>query len=62
MATKEMLPVVNDEGIDKELNELCEQEQQKLKQIEYLCPYCGWSYEPEKGCFCFRLVGWNDLT
>ena len=27
---------------------------------ELQCPYCGWVYLPEEGCFCLRLVGWDS--
>lgn len=26
---------------------------------ELLCPFCGWAYRPEEGCFCVRVVGWD---
>lgn len=26
------------------------------------CPYCGWVYLPEEGCFCLRLVGWESVS
>lgn len=26
------------------------------------CPYCGWVYLPEEGCFCLRLVGWESTS
>ena len=26
------------------------------------CPYCGWVYLPEEGCFCLRLVGWESAS
>jgi hypothetical protein len=26
---------------------------------ELQCPYCGWAYLPEEGCFCVRVVGWD---
>ncbi len=27
------------------------------KQLQ--CPYCGWTYVTEEGCFCVRVVGWD---
>lgn len=27
------------------------------KELE--CPYCGWTYTPEEGCFCVRVTRWD---
>ncbi len=26
---------------------------------ELKCPYCGWTYTPEQGCFCVRVTHWD---
>ena len=32
------------------------------QEMELLCPYCGIAYRPKQGCFCFRLVPWNEMS
>lgn len=61
MAGAALAPVVDD-TVDKEFQVLCEEEAKKQQFMELLCPYCGWTYSPQQGCFCFRLVGWDELT
>lgn len=53
------IPVDND-AIDRELNQLCEEEAKKAAEL--VCPYCGWPYMPHQGCFCFRIVDWDELS
>lgn len=62
MAGTAVAPAIEDEAVDQEFRALCEEEAKKQQMMELLCPYCGWTYSPQQGCFCFRLVGWNEMT
>lgn len=62
MAGVALAPVIEDDLIEKELRQLIEEEAKKQQFVDLLCPYCGWMYYPQQGCFCFRLVSWDELT
>lgn len=62
MAGTAIAPAIQDDGLDTELRQLFEDEAKKQQLMDLLCPYCGWTYSPSKGCFCFRLVSWDELT
>ena len=62
MAVTALARAIEDDTVDKEFQALCQEEAKKPEFIELRCPYCGWTYSPQQGCFCFRLVGWDEMT
>jgi hypothetical protein len=62
MAGVAAAPAIQDDLLEIELQQLIEEEAKKHQLIDLLCPYCGWMYSPQQGCFCFRLVSWDELT
>ncbi len=60
MATAAMGPTVQ-EDVDEELQQLLKDEAEKQMFTDLMCPYCGITYSAKEGCFCFRIVGWDDL-
>lgn len=55
-------PAIECDVMEQELHQLFEEEAKKNQFMDLLCPYCGWTYSPRQGCFCFRLVSWDELT
>ncbi|HYG99045.1 MAG TPA: hypothetical protein VD837_07925 [Terriglobales bacterium] len=62
MAGVALAPAIEDDLLEIELQQLIEEEAKKQQLMDLLCPYCGWMYSPHQGCFCFRLVSWDELT